>query len=135
MLILFFWVREPENEEVIDYHYKIHKSLSDLLCAFWSSDEFKLKKSKGIKVWQESKRTDSLSFHETATGKYYLPTDAHKDDIANTIISGEVFDAPIYETAKKYKAGVNSTRYRVKLWPDGGIVFSSGRKVWLCPCV
>lgn len=51
---------------------------------------------------QNSKRTDRLSFHKTATGNYYLPTDARGDIIANEIKLDKVFDAPIVEIAKKY---------------------------------
>jgi FkbM family methyltransferase len=51
---------------------------------------------------RRSKRTDRLSFYETATGKYYLPTDARGDLIANDIKSDRIFDAPIFEAAKKY---------------------------------
>jgi len=51
---------------------------------------------------RRSKRTDRLSFYETATGKYYLPTDARDDAIAKDIKSGRIFDAPIFQIAKKY---------------------------------
>jgi len=51
---------------------------------------------------KKSRRTDRLSFYKTATGNFYLPTDARGDVIAKDIISGNVFDAPIFETAKKY---------------------------------
>lgn len=51
---------------------------------------------------KKSRRTDRLSFYKTATGNYYLPTDARGDVIAKDIRAGKVFDAPIFETAKKY---------------------------------
>lgn len=51
---------------------------------------------------RRSKRTDRLSFFETATGKYYLPTDALGDAIARDIKADRVFDAPVFEVAKKY---------------------------------
>jgi FkbM family methyltransferase len=47
-------------------------------------------------------RTDKLDFYRTKTGNYYLPTDAHGDEIAMTIISNKIFDAAVYEIAKKY---------------------------------
>jgi FkbM family methyltransferase len=47
-------------------------------------------------------RTDKLDFYRTTTGNYYLPRDAHGDEIAMAIISNKVFDAPVYEIAKKY---------------------------------
>jgi len=99
---LIFLGREPENEKAVDDHCRSHKSLSELLYAFWSSDEFKTKRLSEIKASQKSIRTNSLSLHETATGKYFLPTDAHQDGIANTIIKGGIFDTPIYEIAKQY---------------------------------
>ena len=49
-----------------------------------------------------SRRTDRLSFHNTATGKYYLPTDARADIIANEIKAGRVFDAAIFEVARAH---------------------------------
>jgi FkbM family methyltransferase len=51
---------------------------------------------------RNSTRTDRISFYETATGNYYLPTDAWGDMIAKNIKSDKVFDAPIVEIAKKY---------------------------------
>ena len=51
---------------------------------------------------RKSKKTDRLSFYETTTGRYYLPTDAVGDGIANAIKSDLVFDAPIVEVAKRY---------------------------------
>lgn len=51
---------------------------------------------------RKSKRTTRLTFYETATGKYYLPTDAKGDHIAKAIRSGEVFDAAVFEVARKY---------------------------------
>lgn len=54
-----------------------------------------LKKSK-------SYRTNNLSFYKTKTGNYYLPTDAHVDEIAFAIKNDLIFDLNVYETAKKY---------------------------------
>jgi FkbM family methyltransferase len=50
----------------------------------------------------KSIRTEKLSFHNTRTGNYYLPADAHLDEIACAIKNNVVFDANIYEVAKKY---------------------------------
>jgi len=50
----------------------------------------------------KSKRSDKLRLYETATGKYFLPSDAYQDVIANSIIDNEVYDAEIVECAKKY---------------------------------
>ena len=47
-------------------------------------------------------RTDKLDFYRTTTGNYYLPRDAYGDEIATAIISNKVFEAPVYEIAKKY---------------------------------
>ena len=51
---------------------------------------------------KKSRRTDRLSFYKTATGNYYLPTDARGDVIAKEIKSGRVYDARIFEIAKRY---------------------------------
>ena len=51
---------------------------------------------------RKSRRTDRLTFYQTATGNYYLPTDARGDVIAGAIKSGKVYDAPIFEIARKY---------------------------------
>ena len=98
-----FLGRQPESIEVLDIHYAHHQSLIEMLNSFWHCDEFK-KRIDSIKktVVKKSQKTDSLTHHITATGNYFLPTDAHEDIIANDIISGNIFDEPIYEVAKRY---------------------------------
>lgn len=50
----------------------------------------------------KSIRSSSLTFYKTATGNYYLPTDAKGDVIANSIISNQVFEHEVIDLAKKY---------------------------------
>ena len=50
----------------------------------------------------KSIRTNKLSFYETQTGNYYLPTDAHSDSIVYAIKNNLIFDKEVYEVAKKY---------------------------------
>jgi FkbM family methyltransferase len=52
--------------------------------------------------YANSRRTERLSYFETATGNYYLPTDARGDGIARAIRRNEIFDEPIFECARKY---------------------------------
>jgi FkbM family methyltransferase len=49
-----------------------------------------------------STRTTSLTFHETRTGKFFLPTDAQGDVIANTIKSGGIFEEELVNLARRY---------------------------------
>lgn len=49
-----------------------------------------------------SKRSERLQEHLTATGKYYLPTDAAGDIIATSIKNDEIFDEDIYKIAQQY---------------------------------
>lgn len=51
---------------------------------------------------QKSKRTKALTYYETATGNYFLPTDAHGDLIANAIKAGWTFDIEIVNLVKRY---------------------------------
>jgi FkbM family methyltransferase len=51
---------------------------------------------------RRSKRTSRLSFYKTATGNYYLPTDARSDQIANVIKNDQIFDEPIYKIARQF---------------------------------
>jgi FkbM family methyltransferase len=51
---------------------------------------------------KKSIRTNELVFHQTATGNYFLPKDAHQDSIANAIKQNEVFDDEIYQIAKEF---------------------------------
>jgi FkbM family methyltransferase len=46
--------------------------------------------------------TDRLTFYKTLTGNYYLPTDAHLDEIIYHIKNDMIFDLNVYEIAKKY---------------------------------
>lgn len=50
----------------------------------------------------KSVRTKRLTLHETATGNYYLPTDAVNDEIANAIKNNLVFDEEILEVASRF---------------------------------
>lgn len=49
-----------------------------------------------------STRTNALSYFETATGNYYLPSDAHGDVVANTIKAGGVFEQDVVNLALQY---------------------------------
>jgi len=51
---------------------------------------------------EKSKKTKELTYYETKTGNYYLPTDAKGDGIARTIISGEIFDKDILDVSKGF---------------------------------
>jgi FkbM family methyltransferase len=55
-----------------------------------------------IKTQQKSKKTKHLTLHQTATGNYYLPTDAFEDAIANAIINNGIFDKEVVELASNY---------------------------------
>jgi len=50
----------------------------------------------------KSVSSNQLSFYKTKTGNYYLPTDAHLDEIINHIKNDQIFDVKVYEIAKKY---------------------------------
>ncbi len=50
----------------------------------------------------KSVRTKRLTFHDTKTGKYYLPTDAHEDIVANAIIRNEVFEQEVIDCARDF---------------------------------
>ncbi len=50
----------------------------------------------------QSKKTNRLTLHDTKTGKYYLPTDAYGDDVANAIIGDGIFEMEVVDYAKKY---------------------------------
>jgi FkbM family methyltransferase len=50
----------------------------------------------------QSVRTNALSFYETATGKYYLPTDARADVISYAIRENQVFEKEVVEIARQY---------------------------------
>lgn len=49
-----------------------------------------------------SKESDRLSYYETKTGNYWLPTDAVNDCIRYAIICNKIFDEPIYREAQKH---------------------------------
>lgn len=51
---------------------------------------------------QQSIRSNRLSYYKTATGNYYLPTDAHMDIIANAIKADQIYDQAVYDIAKQY---------------------------------
>ena len=51
---------------------------------------------------RKSQRTRDLTLHETSTGKYYLPTHAYEDIVANAIMSNQIFDSEIVNLAKNY---------------------------------
>lgn len=51
---------------------------------------------------KHSKISNNLTFYKTATGNYYLPTDAYADNVANTIINNQIFENEVVELAAKY---------------------------------
>lgn len=51
---------------------------------------------------KKSKKTKNLTLFKTATGNYYLPTDAYEDIVANTIKSDQVFEKDVVDLASKY---------------------------------
>jgi FkbM family methyltransferase len=50
----------------------------------------------------KSTKTKELSYHQTKTGNYYLPKDAHGDCIAKCIKDNQIFDEDIIKIAQKY---------------------------------
>jgi len=50
----------------------------------------------------KSYRTNRLSYYKTKTGNYYLPKDAHADNIAKAIIKNRIFEEPVYLASKNY---------------------------------
>jgi FkbM family methyltransferase len=63
---------------------------------------FKISKIKTGNRKRKSIRSKSLSLHETSTGIYYLPSDAHGDVIANAIKAGKIFEKEVLNLAAKY---------------------------------
>jgi FkbM family methyltransferase len=57
---------------------------------------------KNNSLFKKSVRTTRLVYYETPTGNYYLPADAVKDIVANTIIRGEIFEEEIVNLSRKY---------------------------------
>src|SRR5947208_1582371 len=53
-------------------------------------------------VAKTSIRSEHLTLHKTATGDYYLPTDAKADLVANTIINNGIFEEGVVNLARKY---------------------------------
>jgi|SRR6185437_14653233 FkbM family methyltransferase len=51
---------------------------------------------------EKSKYSKRLTLHTTKTGKYYLPTDAVDDVVANAIKSDMIFEKEIVDMAAKY---------------------------------
>jgi FkbM family methyltransferase len=51
---------------------------------------------------RKSRRSNDLTLYKTVTGKYYLPSKAYQDLIANAIKNNRIFDIEIFEVAKKY---------------------------------
>lgn len=60
------------------------------------------KKEENDSLNVENRQEDGLDLVETATGRYYLPSHAKNDVIANSIKSNQIFDINIVETAKLF---------------------------------
>ena len=50
----------------------------------------------------KTKSSSELSYYETKTGNYFLPTHAHSDLIKQAIVANEIFDQPIVDLASHY---------------------------------
>jgi len=57
---------------------------------------------KKIQKQDISIKSNQLSYYETSTGNYFLPTDAAADIVANTIKQGKIFEKEVVELAAKY---------------------------------
>jgi FkbM family methyltransferase len=77
-----------------NYVKKLVRSLGYDIVRYKEEDE-KIENRKSV-------RSEELTLHDTTTGKYYLPTDAHQDIVANAIINNRIFEEEIVECAKKY---------------------------------
>jgi FkbM family methyltransferase len=53
-------------------------------------------------VAEKSSYSRKLTLHDTKTGKYYLPTDAINDVVANAIKSDSIFEKEIVDMAARY---------------------------------
>jgi len=53
-------------------------------------------------VIEKSVKTGRLSFYNTKTGNYYLPTDAKNDIVANTIINNGIFEKEVIDLAARF---------------------------------
>lgn len=62
---------------------------------------FGLEVSRYVPV-KKSKKSKKLTLHKTVTGNYYLPTEAYRDVVANTIINNEIFEKEVVELASRY---------------------------------
>ena len=51
---------------------------------------------------KRSVKTKNLTLYHTATGNYYLPSDAHEDVVANTIKNDLIFEKEVIDLASKY---------------------------------
>jgi FkbM family methyltransferase len=49
-----------------------------------------------------SVRSNALTHFQTATGNYYLPTDAHGDVVSNAIKAGKIFEPEVVSLALRY---------------------------------
>jgi FkbM family methyltransferase len=61
-----------------------------------------VKYSKDAVAERKSVRTNSVSLYETATGRFYLPDDAHEDVVVQAIKNNEIFEKIIVDTAAEY---------------------------------
>ena len=51
---------------------------------------------------RQSTNMNQLSYYETETGNYFLPTNAVNDIIANAIINNKIFEKEVVDIAKEY---------------------------------
>lgn len=73
------------------------KKLIKRLFNFFGLDIVKARKAR-----KKSSHSRKLSHHKTATGNYYLPTDAHHDIIAKAIKEDKIFEQEVVDLACKY---------------------------------
>lgn len=75
--------------------------MKSIIQSMFRSMGFEISRIRNKKV-NKSVRTTSLSYHKTATGNFYLPTDAVNDIVANTIIQNDIFEKEVVDLACKY---------------------------------
>jgi methyltransferase, FkbM family len=90
------------DERMKDVDERLNR-LEDNVRNLTSLIKFILERTDGdIRPIKSSTRTNTLELVDTATGRYFLPKDAHADAIAADIKAGRIFEQYVYDTAVKY---------------------------------
>jgi FkbM family methyltransferase len=95
--------------------------MNKIVKKIFSMAGYDLRKKTTDIVLPPSRKTDDLTFYQTVTGDYYLPTHAYQDIVANAIKNDQIFEKEVVDIAVGSNFGQMSILFSQKIGDTGKV--------------